>query len=396
MSASLHAALAYAARGFSVIPTFGKVPHYTALHDVCGSAGWGRFQESRPTTDEIHAWYDVAPEAGVAIITGTASRLVVADIEHDRLDHPVAAQILATRTATATTPGGGRHVYFDAPPHAMGTRRVDWGDVKAEGGYVIAPPDGLRREWLVSLTEAPLASAELLEGLVTRITPRGISPLEVSAGSEPEGEGEALLERLADWDARRDFVEAVAKLLAIPANPGEKFPCILPGHEPDRRPSANLFRCPDSGHVLYRCWQTRTTRTLTQTFAARTARTPWEALLWTSSIHAIWKLRLLVVTRLLTVPTPTRLHVPADFPARFRKHIPAVEELFDARSLSKLGLATTLVPEFLGPWIGRSTETAKELRHALRSANAIHRTCKKSGNADLYLPGRALRRQEVA
>ena len=131
MSASLHAALVYAARGFSVIPTFGKVPHFDALRDVSGSPGWARFQESPPSTDEIHAWYDVAPEAGVAIITGTASGIVVADIEHRRLDQPAASRILNIPTPVATTPAGGRHAYF-ATGTSVRTRRFDWGDLQAE------------------------------------------------------------------------------------------------------------------------------------------------------------------------------------------------------------------------------------------------------------------------
>ena len=88
------------------------------------------------------------------------------------------------------------------------------------------------------------------------------------------------------------------------------------------------------------------------------------------------------------MPTPTRLEVPPDFPKRFRKHLPAVEQFFDARSISRLGLASQLVPEFPGPWIGHSPETAKELRHALRSTNVIHRAG-EDGRAHLYLPGPA-------
>ena len=273
MSGSLHAALVYAARGFSVIPTLEKKPHFAALRKIGGSPSWSRFQESPPGTDEIQAWYEVAPEAGVAIITGTASGIVVADIEHDHLDHPVAARILDVPTALATTPGGGRHVYFAAPDPLRTLRRnvLDWGDLQADGAYVVAPPDNLRRQWQISLGEAPLAPAKLLQELVTPVTPRGISPLEVVGGSVLEGEADALLDRLADWDARTDFVEGAAKLLAIPANPDEKFPCILPGHQPDRRPSANLYRSPGSGHVIYRCWHVGTTYTLAQVYATITA-----------------------------------------------------------------------------------------------------------------------------
>ena len=389
MSASLHAALAYAARGFSVIPTLEKKPHFVALRETGGTSSWSRLQESPPSTDEIEAWYDVAPEAGVAIVTGTASGIVVADIEHRRLDQPAASRILNISTPVATTPAGGRHAYF-ATGTAVRTRRFDWGDLQADGAYVVAPPDDLRRVWEISLTEAPLAPAELLEELVTPVTLRGIPPLEVDAGSGAHAEAAALLGRLADWDARPEFVERVAGLLAIPAQLDQKFSCVLPGHQPDCRPSANLYRSPETGHVLYRCWQARATYTLAQVYAAITAGVPYGSLRWSSSIHAIWKLRLLLRTGLATVPTPTRLEVPPDFPKRFRKHLAAVEQFFDARSISRLGLAGMLVPEFLGPWIGQSAETAKELRHALRSANVIHRAG-NDGRGHLYLPGPSAR-----
>ena len=386
MSASLHAALAYAARGFSVIPTLEKKPHFVALRETGGTSSWSRLQESPPSTDEIEAWYDVAPEAGVAIVTGTVSGIVVADIEHRRLDQPAASRILNISTPVATTPAGGRHAYF-ATGTAVRTRRFDWGDLQADGAYVVAPPDDLRRVWEISLTEAPLAPAELLQELVT---PRGISPLEVVAGLDAGALAEGLLGRLADWDARPEFIERVAALVGIPAQVDDKFSCVMPGHGPDRHPSANLHRHPVSGHVLYRCWQAHTTYTLSQVYAAITAEAAFESLRWSPSIHAIWKLRLLLHTGLITVPTPTRLDVPFDFPKRFRKHLAAVEQFFDARSISRLGLAGMLVPEFLGPWIGQSAETAKELRHALRSANVIHRAG-NDGRAHLYLPGPSAR-----
>ena len=279
MSASLHAALVYAARGFSVIPTLEKLPHFEALREIGGSPSWSRFKESPPSSDEIQAWYDLAPEAGVAIITGTASRIVVADIEQGHLGQPAASRILNIPTPVATTPSGGRHAYF-ATGTSVRTRRFDWGDLQADGAYVVAPPDSLRRNWEVSLTEASLAPAELLEELVTQVTLRGISPLEEVAGSGTEADADALLGRLADWDARPEFIERVAALLGIPAQVDQKFSCVLPGHQPDCRPSANLYRSPETGHVLYRCWQAQATYTLAQVYAAITAGVPFGSLRW--------------------------------------------------------------------------------------------------------------------
>ena len=52
-----------------------------------------------------------------------------------------------------------------------------------------------------------------------------------------------------------------------------------------------------------------------------------------------------------------------------------------------MGCAAPLVPEFFGPWCGITAEQAKEARHYFRTHGLIHKTGKRSGRADLYLPG---------
>ena len=67
-SSILAAALAYAARGWSVIPCKGKKPLLSS---------WTEYQSRCATEDEIRAWWTRWPDANVALITGAVSGLVV-------------------------------------------------------------------------------------------------------------------------------------------------------------------------------------------------------------------------------------------------------------------------------------------------------------------------------
>jgi hypothetical protein len=144
------AALAYAARGWSVIPIEprGKRP----------LAAWLQFQQRRADADEIAAWFARWPDANVGIVTGAVSQLVVLDIDaaHGGLQSLAALEGehgALPRTIEAVTGGGGRHRYFahTQPPlhNRVGLRPGI--DLRAEGGCVVAPPSmhpsGRRYAW---------------------------------------------------------------------------------------------------------------------------------------------------------------------------------------------------------------------------------------------------------
>src|SRR5512145_2027858 len=105
-------ALAYAARGWSVIPieARGKRP----------LVAWLEFQSRRATPAEIATWYGRWLDANVGIVTGRASNLVVVDIDER---HGGASSLAAiesengpvARTVQVETGGGGRHCYFAHP-----------------------------------------------------------------------------------------------------------------------------------------------------------------------------------------------------------------------------------------------------------------------------------------
>jgi hypothetical protein len=153
-------ALYLAAMGWYLFPLKPGTKHPTG-HRQDDCPGTGRCAEvhqtpeMRATTDPDllrDAWERVGWNIGLA--TGP-SRLVVVDLDMPKPgdtnpDGMTALAALAARrevtvpaTFAVTTPRGGRHLYFTAPPgvHLRNTRNVIAPniDTRAEGGYVVAP-----------------------------------------------------------------------------------------------------------------------------------------------------------------------------------------------------------------------------------------------------------------
>jgi hypothetical protein len=147
------AALAYMALGWAVVPIAPAGKHPLVR--------WQAFQEKMPTEDEVRAWYVRWPDAGVGIVTGTASGIAVLDVDPG---HGGAASLgelerehgPLPRTIEAVTGGGGRHVYFAHPEGELRNRTglAPGIDLRADGGLVVAPPSlhasGRRYEWKAS------------------------------------------------------------------------------------------------------------------------------------------------------------------------------------------------------------------------------------------------------
>ncbi|MCA9136275.1 MAG: bifunctional DNA primase/polymerase [Planctomycetales bacterium] len=129
------AAIAYVERGWSVIPLIGKRPAFE----------WKRFQCERPTSDELDDWFGgLKPRfSNVGVVTGSVSGVVVVDCD----------SIVATEDWVASFPNspmvvytgrGGTHHYYQLPKNTEIGNRIKLFskdiDLRAEGGYVVAPP----------------------------------------------------------------------------------------------------------------------------------------------------------------------------------------------------------------------------------------------------------------
>ncbi len=127
-------ALRYESAGLSVIPiqAKGKKP----------LVKWEKFQKERPTTDQVNEWWQKWPDANIGIVTGDLSNVDVIDIDSGKGFSEVTKLLPeGFKTAEATTPRGGRHLYVS---HREGlgnaTGFIQDVDYRGQGGYIVAPP----------------------------------------------------------------------------------------------------------------------------------------------------------------------------------------------------------------------------------------------------------------
>ncbi|HYM01447.1 MAG TPA: bifunctional DNA primase/polymerase [Stellaceae bacterium] len=190
MSASEIAAAArdYMRRGWSVIPLrpASKLP----------AIRWDRHQRAHADEAAVQDWVRRWPDLNIGIVTGAVSGLVVVDIDrrHDGVESLAALERLygpLPSTVEAVTGGGGRHLYFAAPPTGLRNRAgVAAGvDLRGEGGMVVAPPSihpsGGRYRWRPGHEPGALPLAVLPHWLIRL------------AGDRPAGQGHGL----AHWRA---------------------------------------------------------------------------------------------------------------------------------------------------------------------------------------------------
>lgn len=130
----LEQALAYAALGYSVIPCRPGTKR-PAIET------WMEYQVRHATEDEIRQWWGEWPDANVAIVTGAISNLTVIDVDGDvglASMRTIIDQISLTQVIK--TPHGW-HLYYEYNPLThTGVGFLPGIDLRADGGYVIAPP----------------------------------------------------------------------------------------------------------------------------------------------------------------------------------------------------------------------------------------------------------------
>jgi len=204
-------ALAYARRGWRVHPLHWPTRAGSdgaccscSAGEQCRSIGKHPILEAWPrkaTTCEetIRAWWRAYPGANVGIATGPASGLLVLDVD-PRNGGDVALEALLAQngglepTARVETGGGGLHFYLAHPSGGVPLRgKLAKGlDVKAGGGFVVAPPSlhasGRRYSWAAGASPRDLAPAELPAWLLALVTvaPRvERRPAEVAAVRRP-------------------------------------------------------------------------------------------------------------------------------------------------------------------------------------------------------------------
>jgi hypothetical protein len=145
------AALGYMRRGWPVF-VLGRSKRPVANCAACRSAGADHdpagcacltchgFHAATTDPARLAVMLRKVPGGLLAVRTGTAAGLAVVDIDPrngGQLDRE-----LMTPTATVATGGGGWHLYYRHPGHPLAAALPGRAgvDVKADGGYVVAPP----------------------------------------------------------------------------------------------------------------------------------------------------------------------------------------------------------------------------------------------------------------
>lgn len=164
-SALGQAAIEYARMGLAVFPLAegSKVP--------CIAEG---FKKATTDADQIAAWWDYRPNCNIGIATGGMSGgLVVIDCDYDEARdedgmrtvraHEVAEGAFP-EGACVSTPRGGEHIYLlSEEPFDCSTNADDGVDIRADGGYVVAPPsihpNGRAYEWDMDIADFGIPKA---------------------------------------------------------------------------------------------------------------------------------------------------------------------------------------------------------------------------------------------
>jgi hypothetical protein len=129
------------------------------------------FQDASIEAPQVAEWWRERPRSNIAIATGARSGLVIFDIDPRNGGRESLTDLRQEfgplpATVTALTGGDGQHYYFAHPGCYVKSRTLRPGlDIKADGGYVIAPPSlhisGQRYEWEVGLAPGEVSLAKL-------------------------------------------------------------------------------------------------------------------------------------------------------------------------------------------------------------------------------------------
>lgn len=223
----LTAALAYAARGWPVLPCNPRDKKPLVPRDVIDGKPVpksGGLSKASCDAETVRTWWKRWPHALIGIATGKSGFFALdfdpridADTGEewtlDRLKTELEAQMGCALPASLAvrTPSGGVHVYFRQPkddPVRNSNALPEHVDVRGDGGYVIVPPGrnaagGVYR-WLRDDRAAPIIDAPA--ALLAILRPRKASK---ANGSSPlnKGTGDTATERYALTALQRECAE---------------------------------------------------------------------------------------------------------------------------------------------------------------------------------------------
>lgn len=162
----LEEALKLAGNGFAVFPLHPRTKAPITEHG---------FKDAVTDAEQIRAWWARTPDANIGIATGAASGgLIVVDIDVDEAkgkDGMLAIKAWQQEheslppTLSATTGRGGVHLYYRSKQPRKNTTNGEKSiDIRASGGYVVAPPsvheNGNEYRWNIPFDAGMIAEAD--------------------------------------------------------------------------------------------------------------------------------------------------------------------------------------------------------------------------------------------
>lgn len=102
---------------------------------------WKEFQSRLATKEEVHAWFEMEPDANLAIVTGEISSIVVLDAD----DAEAVKKLLTDYPSSPLRQGtpNGLHVFYRLPDKqtVRNATAIDGKiDIRGEGGYIMISP----------------------------------------------------------------------------------------------------------------------------------------------------------------------------------------------------------------------------------------------------------------
>jgi hypothetical protein len=241
----LDQALAYLARGWSV------VPQVAGAKKPC--VQWKPYQSRLPSEDELRDWFARWRHAGIVCVLGPVSDLFVIDVDGDEAHAALIQQLGSEPLAPRANSGSGMpnryHLFFRHPPLATKAKITPWHpklEFRGNRGLIVLPPSlhksGNRYAWAprrslndLELPELPAPVISALQTLTHRPTVTASLPQTIATGSVPGSRStrEFLSGRWADgpgWNQR--LFQAACDLQGRGIPYGAAVPLLLAGARP--------------------------------------------------------------------------------------------------------------------------------------------------------------------
>lgn len=218
----------YVDSGWSILPVKPdeKRPYMT---------NWLQYTRTRATKEMVDNWFASLSGAGVGVVTGRISNMVVLDVESWC---PIPVEELLKKYPTqmvAKSGGGGFHLFYSYPQNVgRVSNRVgvfEGADLRADGGFLVLPPtmhqSGRRYEWV---KRGPLGAfpSGLLD-LQSRPTTQGEGWITEALRGVSEGGRNDTCARLAGYFFKKGLNSDIVEALLMEWN--EKNDPPMPVHE---------------------------------------------------------------------------------------------------------------------------------------------------------------------